>query len=186
MKRSFKILRPALLSFIVMTVLCGIIYPGVITALSQSLMPSEANGSLITVKLKDGAPRTVGSALIGQPFTEARYLIGRPMGVSNMSPVSSEQLGKVRERAAWWSGLDPANKQDIPAELVTASGSGVDPNLSPAAAKYQADRIARARGIPVKTVNEMIDKYTTDRFLGVFGEPAVNVLKVNLALDGLL
>ncbi|MEA4919431.1 MAG: K(+)-transporting ATPase subunit C [Clostridiaceae bacterium] len=181
-----KFLRPVLFSFLSLTLLCGVIYPGIVTAASQVFFPSEANGSIITVTLKDGTKVSYGSELIAQEFTKAEYLIGRPSGTSNLSPVSEEQEELVQERIDWWHQFEPDNTADIPMDLVTASGSGVDPNISPAAAEYQVSRIAKARGINEDEVREIISKYTTGKFLGIWGEEAVNVLKVNLALDGLL
>lgn len=175
-----------LVSFLIFTILCGLIYPGIVTAVAQIFFPSQANGSIITVILKDGTEKSYGSGLIAQEFTKPEYLIGRPLGASNLSPVSEKQENLVQERIEWWHEFDPDNTADIPMDLVTASGSGVDPNVSPAAAEYQAARIAKLRGISEDTVKEIIGKYTTDKFLGIWGEEAVNVMKVNLALDGLL
>lgn len=186
MTKILKSLRPSLLSFLILTIICGIIYPGVVTAISQAVFPNQANGSIITITLKDGTKQSYGSALIAQEFTKPEYLIGRPSGTSNLSSVSDEQKEKVQEHIDWWHNFDPDNIADIPMDLVTASGSGVDPNISPAAAEYQVASIAKARGISEDTVREIIGKYTTGKFLGIWGEEAVNVLKVNLALDGLL
>lgn len=186
MKRTMNFLRPVLLSFLSLTLLCGVIYPGIVTAAAQVFFPSQANGSVITVTLKDGTKVSYGSALIAQDFTKAEYLIGRPSGISNLSPTSEEQKELVQERIDWWHQFDPDNAADIPMDLVTASGSGVDPNITPAAAEYQVVRIAKTRGISEDEVQEIINKYTTGKFLGIWGEEAVNVLKVNLALDGLL
>ncbi|MDP4110072.1 MAG: K(+)-transporting ATPase subunit C [Bacillota bacterium] len=186
MKKIMKSMRPPLLFFLILTLLCGVIYPGIVTAAAQSFFPSKANGSIIRVKLKDGTVKSYGSSLIAQKFTKPEYLVGRPSGVSNLSPVSREQEKLVQERIKWWRQFDPENKADIPMDLVTASGSGADPHISPEAAEYQVGRIAKARGIKDDTVRKIIDKYTTGKFLGIWGEKAVNVLKVNLALDGLL
>lgn len=186
MNDIFKALKQAFLCFVILTIICGAIYPGFVTGIAQAVFPDQANGSIITVTLKDGTQKDYGSALIAQEFTRPEYLIGRPMGVTNLSPVSEEQEKLVNERISWWHSIDPENKADIPIDLVTASGSGVDPNISPAAAEYQVGRIARERGISEDTVRDIIEKYTTVRFLGFWGEPAVNVLKVNLALDDLL
>jgi K+-transporting ATPase ATPase C chain len=169
-----------------MTVLCGIVYPGIVTGVAQAVFPSEANGSIITVTLKDGTTKSFGSELIAQEFTKPVYLIGRPLGTTNLSALSEEQAMLVRERIDWWHSLDPSNTADIPMDLITASGSGVDPNISPEAAEYQVARIARERGISEDEVRSIVSKFTTGRFLGFWGEPAVNVLKVNLTLDGLL
>lgn len=185
MKKLLIDLRPAFLCFVIMTILCGVIYPGIVTGIAQVVFPEQANGSIITVTLKDGTQKEYGSALIAQEFTKPEYLIGRPLGTTNLSPVSKEQEKKVQERMDWWYSFDPEKEVDLPMDLVTASGSGVDPNISPEAAEYQVTRIARERDISEDAVKEIIKKYTTGRFLGFWGEPAVNVLKVNLALDGL-
>lgn len=183
-----KTVRPALICFLVMTVLCGFIYTMAVTGVSQLFFPKQANGSVITVTLKDGTKKAYGSELIAQTFTKPRYLIGRPDSGSptNLSPASDKEKQNVEKRVAWLHSIDPTNKADIPADLVTASGSGVDPDISPAAAEYQVARIARERNMSEDAVRAVIRKYTAGRFLGFIGEPAVNVLKVNLALDGLL
>lgn len=186
MSKIIKVFRPAILCFVVMTLLCGVIYPAVVTVIAQGVFPNQANGSMITVTLNDGTKKDFGSALIAQEFTKPEYMIGRPMGTTNLSPVGEEQEKLVQERIAWWRALDPNNTADIPMDLVTASGSGVDPNITPEAAEYQIARIARERGIREDAVREIININTTGRFLGFWGEPAVNVLKVNLALDSLL
>ena len=186
MKSFFKALRPILVCFIIITVICGIIYPGIVTGISQAAFPEQANGSIITVTLKDGTKKEYGSALIAQEFTKPEYLIGRPTGVTNLSPVSDEEKESVQQRIDWWHSFDPDNKAVIPMDLVTASGSGVDPNISPEAAEFQVARIAQARGMTQDAVRALISENTTGRFLGFWGEPAVNVLKVNLALDGLI
>ena len=186
MSKTMKVLKPALLLFIVMTVLCGVIYPGVVTGIAQIVFPNQANGSIITVTLKDGTRKGFGSALIAQEFTKPEYLIGRPMGVTNLSPVGKKQQELVKERIDWLHSIDPGNSADIPMDLVTASGSGVDPHITLEAAQYQAARIARERNMSEDAVREIIARYTSGRFLGFWGEPHVNVLKVNLALDGLL
>ncbi|WP_197032693.1 K(+)-transporting ATPase subunit C [Clostridium sp. KNHs205] len=181
-----KILRPAVMCFLMMTIICGVIYTAAVTGIAQLLFPGQANGSTITVTLKDGTQKDYGSTLIAQEFTGAGYMVGRPMGVTNLSSVSEEQKALVQERTDWLHTLDPDNTADIPMDLVTASGSGVDPNITPEAAEYQVSRLARERGISEDDVRAIISKYTTGRFLGIFGEPSVNVLKVNLALDDLL
>lgn len=184
--KSMRIWRPALVCFAAMTVLCGVLYTAAVTGIAQLAFPNQANGSVLSVTLEDGAQKEYGSALIAQEFTKPEYLIGRPAGTTNLSPVSNEQEALVQERINWWHSFDPANTAEIPMDLVTASGSGVDPNISPEAAEYQVKRIARERNLSEDDVREAIKKYTTGRFLGFWGEPAVNVLKVNLALDGLL
>ena len=186
MEKIVKALRPAFLCVVIMIILCGVIYPGIVTGIAQAVFPNQANGSIISVTLKDGTQKNYGSALIEQEFTKPQYLIGRPMGTTNLSPVSKEQEKLVQQRIGWWHSFDSKNNADIPIDLVTASGSGVDPNISPEAAEYQIARIASVRNISQNTVREAIKKYTSGRLLGFWGEPAVNVLKVNLALDGLL
>ncbi len=186
MKKVLRAFRPAFICLLAFTVLCGVLYTGVVTGIAQLIFPQKANGSIITVTLGDGRQMEIGSELIAQEFTKPEYLIGRPSGVTNLSPVSEEQRKLIDERIAWWHELDPTNQKDIPADLITASGSGVDPNISPEAAEYQVTRIANVRGMEENTVREIIQKYTSGRFLGFWGEPAVNVLKVNLALDGLM
>jgi K+-transporting ATPase, C subunit len=183
---KIKIFRPVIMSFLLFTLICGIIYPGAVTLAAQLAFPDKANGSIITVTLKDGSRKEYGSSLIAQEFTDAKYLIGRPSGISNLSPVNEKEKALIQERVIWWHKLDPGNTADIPSDLVTASGSGVDPDISPEAAAYQTARIARVRGISEDAVSAIFQKYTTGRFLGFWGEPTVNVLKVNLALDGLL
>ncbi|HWQ98100.1 MAG TPA: potassium-transporting ATPase subunit KdpC [Clostridia bacterium] len=186
MRKLFVILRPALVCFAVMTLLCGVLYPGVVTGIAQLAFPAQANGSVVRVTLSDGTVREYGSALIAQTFSKPEYLIGRPSGVSNLSPTSKEQSALVQERINWWHSFDPENKAEIPADLVSGSGSGVDPNVSPEAAEYQVARIASMRGMSEDEVRAIIAANTTGRLLGFLGEPAVNVLKVNLTLDGLL
>ena len=186
MRKLFILLRPALVCFAVMTLLCGVLYTAAVTGVAQVAFPAQANGSVISVASTDGTTNAVGSALIAQDFTQPKYMIGRPGGVSNLSPTSREQAALIQERVDWWQHFDPENTADIPADLLTASGSGVDPNISPEAAEYQVTRIATARGITESDVRSIIGTYTTPRPLGVFGEPVVNVLNVNLALDGLL
>lgn len=183
-KKKQGVWFPALMCALVMTVLCGLVYPLVMTGVGQLLMPAQANGSLVTAE--DGT--VVGSALIAQTFTQPEYLIGRPDTGSptNLSPVSQEQRALVAERVAWWHALDPDNTNDIPMDLVTASGSGVDPHISPAAAEYQMPRIARERFMSEAAVREVIAKHTEGRTLGFMGEERVNVLLVNLELDGKL
>jgi len=186
MNMFLKQFRPAVMCLLIMTVICGAVYPLVMTGVAQLAFPRQANGSVITVTLADGTKKDFGSALLAQEFTQPQYMIGRPMAVSNLSPASSDQKQLVEERVNWWHSLDPENKADIPADLVTTSGSGADPYISPAAAEYQAARIAKARGMGADAVRAIIKTYTKGRFLGFIGEPAVNVLQVNLALDGLI
>ena len=170
-----------------MTVVCGIVYPLAMTGVAQLTMPRQANGSLIIVE-ENGRQVCYGSELVAQTFTEPQYLIGRPDSgsPSNLSAGSEEQRALVEERGAWWRALDPENTADIPMELVTASGSGVDPHISPAAAEYQVPRIARERGISEDEVRAVIAKHTEGKTFGFMGEDRVNVLLVNLDLDGKL
>jgi len=181
-----KQLKPALICFLIMTIICGVIYTGVVTGVAQLFFPHQANGSIITVTLKDGTKKAYGSELIAQDFTAPQYLIGRPSDVSNLSPVSDEEKTLIEERIDWWHNFDPTNTADIPMDLLTASGSGVDPDISPAAAQYQVARIAKARDMSQDEVRSIIDKHTSGRLLGFIGEPRVNVLMTNLDLDGLL
>lgn len=186
MIKAIKILRPAVMCFLMMTAICGVLYTAAVTGIAQLVFPSQSNGSILKVTLKDGSQKDYGSALIAQEFTKPEYLIGRPMGTTNLSPVSKEQKELVQERIDWFHALDPQNTADIPMDLVTASASGVDPYITPEAAEYQVARLAKVREMDEDTVRAVIKKYTTERFLGFLGEPTVNVLKVNLALDGLL
>jgi K+-transporting ATPase ATPase C chain len=186
MKNFYNTFKPAIVSFAIMTILCGILYTGVVTGIAQLAFPKQANGSIIAVTLKDGTQKEYGSELIAQEFTRSKYLIGRPFGITNLSATSAEQEELIKQRITWWHSFDTDNKADIPVDLITASGSGVDPNVSPEAAEYQVARIARERNISEDIVREIISKYTSRRFMGFWGEPAVNVLKVNLALDGLI
>ena len=176
----------ALICILVLTLLCGLVYPLIMTAASQLIFPEQANGSVLTVT-KDGKTQTVGSALIGQSWTEPKYLIGRPNSgaPTNQSAVSEEQKQTVAEYVKWWNEFDPETRgKDIPEDLLTASGSGVDPEISPKAAEFQVERIARVRKIPESSVRKLIDKYTTGKTFGILGENRVHVLLVTLELDG--
>lgn len=186
MNSIIKTIRPAFLSLLVFTVLGGGVYTLSITGLSQVIFPNEANGSLVEVTLEDGTQQVVGSEFIAQEFTSPEYMIGRPMWETNLSPDSAELSELRQERIEWLTAMDPQNEQDIPADLVSGSGSGVDPHISTAAASFQIERIAAERNIDQADVQEIIDRHTTSRFLGFWGEPGVNVLMVNLDLDGLL
>lgn len=180
-----RIARPIILSFILFTLGCGLVYPLVITAFSNVLFPQQSTGSIITVNSGSQQSYAVGSALIGQTFTQAKYLIGRPGSDTNLSPVSAAYQKVVAARILWWHTLDPLNTAKIPADLVQASASGVDPYISIAAAQYQVSRIAKARSMSEDAVSAIIKAHTVTRWLGIWGEPGVNVLEVNLALDGL-
>ncbi|HLI35610.1 MAG TPA: potassium-transporting ATPase subunit KdpC [Terriglobia bacterium] len=184
-------LGPAFRITLVFTVLTGLVYPGLITGLCQALFPHQANGSLIR-----GHGRLIGSALIGQNFTKPEYFHPRPSaagsdgydptasGGSNYGPTSSKLIERVRADIAKFREQNPQFHGPIPADIVTASASGLDPDISPAAAYAQAPRVAKARGIPLARVRQLIEQYTEQRQLGFLGEPRVNVLKLNLALDG--
>ena len=184
-------LRPALMSLLILTVITGVVYPLVVTGIAQMAFPSQANGSLI---VKDG--KVVGSALIGQPFDDPRYFWGRPSGTSpfpnnaaassgsNLSPTNPALIAAVQGRVEALRPADPTNKAAVPVDLVPASGSGLDPHISPAAALYQVSRVARERKLAPDAVRALVDQHTEGRFLGLLGEPRVNVLALNLALDG--
>jgi K+-transporting ATPase ATPase C chain len=185
-------LRPTLVIFGLLTVITGIIYPGVITLIGQWVFPAQASGSLIE---RNG--HAVGSALIGQPFTSPQYFWSRPSATapqpyngaassgSNQGPTNPALETAVRDRIAALRNADPTNQQPVPIDLVTASGSGLDPHISPAAARYQIGRVARARKLDEAQVRAMVDQAIEGRTLGVLGEPRVNVLELNLALDAL-
>jgi K+-transporting ATPase ATPase C chain len=187
-----KQIRPALMALLIFTVLTGLIYPLVVTGIAQLVFPRQANGSLIT---QNG--QTVGSSLIGQSFDNPKYFWGRLSATgpfpynaaassgSNYGPTNPALLDAVKARIAALKAVDPANTQPIPVDLVTASGSGLDPDISIAAAFYQLPRVARLRGLSESAVRLLVDKYTTGRLLGFIGEPRVNVLELNLALDGI-
>jgi len=186
-----KIIRQALLILLFLTILTGVAYPLAVTGLAQILFPSQANGSLIE---HDG--KALGSSLIGQPFADPKYFWGRPSATtpfannstsstgSNLGPTNSALTDAVKQRIEALRAADPDNKAPVPVDLVTASGSGLDPHISPAAAQYQLARVARARGVPETKVAEMVTGATEGRQFGILGEPRVNVLKLNLALDG--
>jgi K+-transporting ATPase ATPase C chain len=185
-----KLLRQSFVLLLLMTVITGVLYPLVATGLSQLIFPQQANGSLI---VKDGKP--IGSTLIGQSFTDAKYFWGRPSttspqayngvssGGSNQGPTNPALTDAVKQRIAALHAVDPGNTAPVPVDLVTASGSGLDPQISPAAAQYQVARVAKARHLSESQVTALVDEYTEGRQLGVLGEPRVNVLQLNLALD---
>lgn len=186
--------------FLILTVITGIMYPLVITGISQAAFREKANGSIIEI---DG--KKYGSVLLAQQFTGDEYLWGRVMNIdtsvytdengdilmysapSNLSPASDEYEQLIKERVTKIKESMPEKEgEKIPSDLVTSSGSGLDPHISPAAASFQAERIAGARGLDAKEVQKVIDRYTEGRFIGILGEKTVNVLEVNLALDGIL
>ncbi len=188
----WKQMRTAFRVTLVMTVLTGLIYPGIVTELCQRLFPAQANGSMISLK-----GHIVGSVLIGQNFSEPQYFHPRPSaagkhgynatesGGSNYGPTNQELIDRVRSSIAKFRRDNPNYKGPVPADLVTASGSGLDPDISPASAYAQAARVATARGIPLKSLTRLIAQYTEGRELGFLGEPRVNVLELNLALNRL-
>lgn len=185
-------LRPAIMALLILTMLTGLMYPIAVTGIAQTLFPHQANGSLL---IKDGRP--IGSALIGQPFDEAGYFWGRPSATSpfpynaaassgsNLGPTNPALIQAVQTRIAALKAVDPENTALIPVDLVTASGSGLDPHISPAAADYQVRRVARARGrgMDESVVRRLVAEQTEGRQFGLLGEPRVNVLQLNLTLD---
>ena len=187
-----KLLRQAIVLLLLLTAITGIAYPFAVAGLAQLMFPHQANGSLI---LRDGKP--IGSALIGQPFTDPKYFWGRPSattpqpyngtasGGSNLGTSNPALTDAVKIRVAALRAADPGNGALVPVDLVTASGSGLDPEISPAAALYQVDRVARVRGLPPAEVRALVDRHTQGRQFGVLGEPCVNVMELNLALDKL-
>lgn len=183
-----QMIRPALVSFLIFTVICGVLYTVLITGIAQAIFPYGANGSIIKIE-QNGKTQVYGSEYLGQVFTEPQYLIGRPTtesgGPTNLSAVSSEQKALVEQRISDWHALDPGNAKEIPMDLVTVSGSGVDPDISVAGAQYQIERIARERNRSVVDIQKIIDENTTLPVLGFLGQPVVNVLKVNISLDAL-
>jgi len=185
-----KELKPALLMLALLTVLTGALYPALVTGLAQTVFPHQANGSLIE---QDG--KVVGSELIGQPFSDPKYFWGRPSATgpipdnagastgSNLGPLNPALEEAVKSRIDALKASDPTQTAPIPVDLVTASGSGLDPHISPAAARWQAPRIARLRGLNEAGVMQLIEAHTQGRQFGLLGEPRVNVLTLNLALD---
>ena len=182
----------ALLAVLVLTVLTGVIYPLVVTGLARMVFPRRASGSLLRER-----GRVVGSALIGQPFSAPGYFWGRPSATtpfpddpalsagSNLGPTNPELLAQVKARVAALRAADPDNDAPVPVDLVTASASGLDPDISPAAAYYQVPRVARARDLPEGEVRALVAARVRGRTFGLFGAPRVNVLELNLAVDSL-
>lgn len=182
-------LRPALLMLLVLTIVTGVIYPLLVTGIAQLAFPRQANGSLI---VRNGT--LVGSSWIGQPFSDPRYFWGRLSATtpaynsgassgSNYGPLNPALFDAAQARIAALRAADPEAKGPVPVDLVTASGSGLDPHVSLAAAEYQVHRVARARGLTPDAVRRLVTLHATGRFLGLIGEPVVNVLELNLALD---
>ena len=184
-------LRPALMVLLLLTLVTGIAYPLLVTGIAQAVFPSHAQGSLI---VKDG--KIVGSRLIGQPFDDAKYFWSRPSATSpfadnagassgsNLSPTNPALVTAVQGRVDALRAADPGNITPVPVDLVTASGSGLDPHVSPAAALYQVARVARVRKLDPEAVRQLVERHIEGRSLGFLGEPRVNVLELNLALDG--
>ena len=187
----FKQLKPAIILLAAFTLILGLAYPALVTGLAQAFMPHKANGSLIVQRGK-----VLGSALVGQQFTDPRYFWGRPSatatlpyngaesGGSNHGPLNPALQDAVQARIAALQAADPAQTAPVPVDLVTVSASGLDPHISPAAAQWQAGRVARLRGLSVDRVNALIAENTDGRQWGFLGEARVNVLQLNLALDG--
>lgn len=185
-----NVLRPALVLFVVLTALTGAVYPLAVTAVAQVVFPRQANGSKV---FHNGQP--VGSELIGQHFTDSRYFWGRPSATaavpydgasssgSNLGPTNPDLIKNVTTRLDELRKAHPDQTEPPPVDLVTASASGLDPHISPAAAEYQVMRVAKARGLDVDHVRQLIQRCTEPRTLGILGEPRVNVLLLNLALD---
>lgn len=185
-----KMLRQSIVMLVLMTAITGVFYPLLVTGIGQAAFPRAANGSLI---VRDG--KAVGSDLIGQPFSDPKYFWGRPSatapfpdnsassGGSNLGPTNPALVDAVKQRVEALRAADPGNGAPVPTDLVTASGSGLDPHITPAAAAYQTARVARLRGLPVQDVEKLVRAATEGRTFGLLGEPRVNVLKLNLALD---
>ncbi len=195
----FQELRPALLMILLLTAITGVIYPLAVTGIAQVLFPRQANGSLVD---RDG--RIIGSSLVGQPFSSDRYFQGRPSatsapnpndpsktvdapynaansGGSNLGPTSKTLIDRIKADVESWKSQNPDIR--VPTDLVTASGSGLDPHISPEAAHFQVPRVAKARSMPENRVRELVNLHIEGRMLGILGEPRVNVLALNLALD---
>jgi len=180
------------MSLLLFTILTGFVYPLVVTGIAQAIFPQQANGSLI---MKDGKP--VGSVLLGQQFDDPKYFWGRLSATSpypynggsssgsNLGPNNPDLMKAVQGRISDLHAADPGNTAKIPVDLVTASGSGLDPHITPAAAEYQVSRVAKARGLDEAKVKALIASNSEGMQLGILGETRVNVLKLNLALDGL-
>jgi K+-transporting ATPase ATPase C chain len=188
-----SLIRPAVVLFVFFTVLTGLLYPLVITGIAQAAFGHAASGSIILSR--DGKP--IGSSLIGQNFSDPKYFWGRPSATSpqpyagtassgsNLGPLNPALIDGIKGHIQALRAADPGNTAPIPVDLVTASASGLDPEESIAAALYQAPRVARVRGVPLPVVRAVVEAHSQPRWLGAFGEPRVNVLALNLALDDL-
>lgn len=186
-----RALLPALRLFVVLSLLTGLAYPFAVTGLASLVFPEQAEGSLVR---RDGV--VVGSRLVGQPFASPRWFWGRPASTtppydasaaagSNLGPTSPALAAAVEARVAAWRASDPGNPAPLPMDLVTASGSGLDPHVSPEGARWQVRRVARARGLPEERVARLVEAAVVGRTFGLLGEPRVNVLELNLALEAL-
>ncbi|GLI39784.1 potassium-transporting ATPase subunit KdpC [Geobacter hydrogenophilus] len=185
-------IKPALLMAVVFTIICGGIYPAVVTGIAQAVFPKEATGSFVT----DRSGREIGSALIGQPFSDPKYFWSRPSattdfgynpmgsGGSNAGPTNPDYLKKVADRVKAFK--DAGVSGEIPTDLIQASASGLDPHISPEAANVQIPRVARARGMKADELKRLVSAHAEDRQFGILGNPRVNVLMLNLALDRLV
>ena len=192
LREIFRQFRPALFMLVLWSVLTGLLYPCAVTVVGQVVFPSQAGGAMI---LKDGKP--VGSELIGQPFSDPKYFWSRPSGTSpmaynaqassgsNLGPLNPALTDGIKQRVQALRDADKTNTAPVPVDLVTASASGLDPHITPAAADYQAGRVAKTRNVDEALVRKLIANNTEDRQLGFLGEPRVNVLKLNLELDAL-
>ena len=184
-------IRPAIMVLMLLTLVTGVAYPLLVTGIARTVFPFQARGSLVVTEGK-----IVGSALIGQPFDAPEYFWSRPSATSpfannagassgsNLSPTNPDLIKAVQGRVDALRAADPENTAPVPVDLVTASGSGLDPHISPAAALYQVPRVARVRKLDPAAVQKLVERHTEGRSLGFLGEPRVNVLALNLALDG--
>lgn len=189
---ALKQLKTAIILLFIFTLLTGLIYPALVTSIAQLFFPFQANGSLI-----QHGNKLLGSELIGQSFTSANYFWGRPSATtpfpynaknssgSNLGPTNPDFLSTIKTRVTTLQKSKPHQQRSIPVDLVTTSASGLDPEISPFAAQYQVSRIAKARGIPEQKILLLIQHLTKNRYLGILGEPRLNVLQLNLALDNL-
>ncbi|MBI5417644.1 potassium-transporting ATPase subunit KdpC [Candidatus Poribacteria bacterium] len=191
-------IKPAIFMFLIFTIITGIIYPLAITGIAQLIFPEKANGSIIYIVGAGSKPthttKPIGSKFIGQSFDDPKYFWGRPSATtpvynaasssgSNLGPLNPQLINNLKARIEALKVSDPDNKNLIPVDLVTSSASGLDPHISVAGAMYQASRVARLRGLNEETLKSIVERHTSGRFLGLIGEPVVNVLELNLELD---